>query len=641
MNFADETVLRIGEWRVDPATDEISRGTETHKLEPRTMRVLLYLAAHPRQVVDVHRLLDEVWPGVVVTPGSVYQAIAQLRRLLGDNAEQPSYIDTHSRKGYRLVASVSPWVEPDRDGQPPAGVDAAAPHPGSLRDATGAPSRRRVLIAALLSAVVVAAALGWVFTAGKRTAPLSPPAVSMFSPPPHSIAVLPFVNMSGDASQDYFSDGITEELLNSLSRVNELQVAARTSSFYFKGKDVDLPAIAHKLNVASVLEGSVRRSGARIRITAQLNNAVTGFHLWSQTYDRDIGDVLQLQTEIATAVAAALKVTLLSDVGAKIELGGTRNPAALDAYVRASNAYWTLPEGQGDDLAVIDEFTEAIRLDPEYALAYADRSLALSSSVQGAKGRVVLDYLNESQADARKAIALAPDLAEGHLALASLSQMSLDFAGATTEYERASALAPGNARVLRDYGAFAVSMGKTEVGLAAARRGVVLDPLNPQSHYWLGISLTLARRYDAAIASFANAKALSSNDPFLTPVVDGLIGLSYYMAGTFADARGACGRGDEYLSLICQAVTYDKLGQRADAQTILAKLQSLRGDNGALAYAMICGQRGDKGKALEWLDKATRLHDPWLQYLKVLALFDPLREEPRFQAIERELKFPE
>jgi DNA-binding winged helix-turn-helix (wHTH) protein len=149
MNFADETVLRIGAWRVDPATDEISRGTETHKLEPRTMRLLLYLAAHHRQVVDVHRLLDEVWPGVVVTPGSVYQAIAQLRRLLGDNAEQPSYIDTHSRKGYRLVASVSPWVEPDRGGQPPAGVDATAPHPGSLRGAAGVPSRRRVLIAAL------------------------------------------------------------------------------------------------------------------------------------------------------------------------------------------------------------------------------------------------------------------------------------------------------------------------------------------------------------------------------------------------------------------------------------------------------------------------------------------------------------
>ena len=140
----------------------------------------------------------------------------------------------------------------------------------------------------------------------------APSTAAAFNPPPHSIAVLPFVNMSRDKEQDYFSDGLTEEILNSLARINELQVSARTSSFYFKGKDADLPTIAHKLNVGSVLEGSVRRSGHTIRITAQLNNAVTGFHLWSQTYDRDLGDVLKLQTEIATAVANALKVTLLA-----------------------------------------------------------------------------------------------------------------------------------------------------------------------------------------------------------------------------------------------------------------------------------------------------------------------------------------
>ena len=160
-------------------------------------------------------------------------------------------------------------------------------------------------------------------------------AAAAFTPPPHSIAVLPFVNMSGDKEQEYFSDGLTEELLNSLAEINELQVAARTSAFSFKGKDTDIGTIARKLNVGAVLEGSVRRSGHTIRITAQLINAVTGFHLWSKTYDRDLGDVLKLQTEIATAVAG-LKVTLLGDVAAKIELGGTRNPAAFDAYLRAS-----------------------------------------------------------------------------------------------------------------------------------------------------------------------------------------------------------------------------------------------------------------------------------------------------------------
>jgi serine/threonine-protein kinase len=386
----------------------------------------------------------------------------------------------------------------------------------------------------------------------------------------------------------------------------------------------------------------VRRSGNRIRITAQLNNAVTGFHLWSQTYDRDLSDVLQLQTDVADAVATALKVTLLSDVAAKIELGGTRNPAAFDAYVRASNGYWRQnPQDEPRALAVIAGFTDAIRMDPDYALAYADRSLAFSDfAVHFARGPARPDYFSKAQADARKAIALAPDLAEGHLALAVLLQQSLEFAGAFREYDRATELAPGDARILRDYGAFAVSMGKTEVGLAAAHRGVVLDPLNPATHYWLGVSQVIARRYDEAIASFTDAKALSSNDPYIALSIDAWIGLSYYLTGNFADARKACGKADQYFSLICMAMTYGKLGQRA-AGTILAKLLALRGENGALVYAIIYAQWGENVKALECLDTAMRLHDPWLQYLKVFALFDPLRNEPRFQAIERELNFPD
>jgi TolB-like protein len=164
--------------------------------------------------------------------------------------------------------------------------------------------------------------------------------VAAFAPPPHSVAVLPFVNLSGDKEQEYFSDGLAEELLDSLSRINELQVAARTSSFSFKGEYADLPTIAHKLNVATVLEGSVRRSGHTVRITAQLNNAVTGFHIWSQIYDRDLGDILKLQAEIANAVANALRVTLLGDSTAKITVGGSGDPSAFDAFLRAtSRAY--------------------------------------------------------------------------------------------------------------------------------------------------------------------------------------------------------------------------------------------------------------------------------------------------------------
>ena len=189
--------------------------------------------------------------------------------------------------------------------------------------------------------------------------------------------MLPFANLSGDQQQEYFSDGLTEELLNSLTRIDELHVAARTSSFSFKGKNLEIGQIARKLNVAAVLEGSVRRSAHTLRVTAQLIDAVSGYHLWSQTYDRDLGDTLKLQTEIANAVAAAMKITLLGNIAAQIELGGTRNPAAFDAYLRATKAQSMVHSG-ADEQAPIEGYTQAISLDHNYALAYAGRAMARS-----------------------------------------------------------------------------------------------------------------------------------------------------------------------------------------------------------------------------------------------------------------------
>jgi TolB-like protein len=214
--------------------------------------------------------------------------------------------------------------------------------------------------------------------AGDRAPPV-PTAVSTdaaaaaFSPPPRSIAVMPFVNMSGDPAQEYFSDGLSEELLNSLVRVNDLQVAARTSSFSFKGQKEDIREIARKLNVASILEGSVRKDGVRVRITTQLINTVTGFQLWSRTYDRDLKDILRLQSEIATAVTAALQATLLGTEASSIEVGGTRNPQAFDAFLRAEGEMGNLSP-QAALEARIAGLTEAIRLDPQYATAYARRA---------------------------------------------------------------------------------------------------------------------------------------------------------------------------------------------------------------------------------------------------------------------------
>jgi TolB-like protein/Flp pilus assembly protein TadD len=514
---------------------------------------------------------------------------------------------------------------------PPGATSGAVPAIGG-RVAPGR-SRRLLPVAAVLT-------LGAVGYLGIERPWISKPATPVvFAPPPHSVAVLPFVNMSGDKDQEYFSDGLTEELINSLAAINELQVAARTSAFSFKGKDTDLGLIARKLNVGAILEGSVRRSGPTIRITAQLINAVTGFHLWSRTYDRDIGDVLKLQTEIATAVADALRVTLLGDVSQKIELGGTLNAAAFDAYLRALKASESRQDDAKDIPIVIAAYTEAIRLDPKFALAFAKRSYALSGyAAVVATGAAIRESFDKAESDARRAIALAPELPQAHLALGSIFENgTLDFSQAREQYERALALAPGSAEVLRFSGSFAASMGNFDAGIAAARRAVVLDPLARNSHLVLGGALYAARHY--AEAATAYAEAISLNPDYTEPFADR--GLAFYGLGDLKSARTSCEtKRDDLYSPQCLAVVYDKLGRHADAEGELAKIKARLGDAGAYQYATIYAQWGQRTKALEWLDTAMRLRDPALESLKTDPLLDPLRKESRFQAIERELKFP-
>jgi serine/threonine-protein kinase len=469
-----------------------------------------------------------------------------------------------------------------------------------------------------------------------NTAPSPASPATAFNPPAHSIAVLPFVNLSGDKEQEYFSDGLTEELLNSLAAIDGMQVAARTSSFSFREHPA-IVTVAHKLNVASVLEGSVRRSEHTVRISAQLINAVTGFHLWSKTYDRDLGDVLKLQTEIATAVAEALKVTLLSDVAAKIELGGTRIPAAFDAYLRGRKAYERTAAKDAQD--AIAAYADAIRQDPNYALAFAARSLAYTYYANAfTTGAATRESFDKASADAHQALALAPELAEGHLALARyLNFGSLDFAQASEAYDRARILAPGNALVLRLSGWFAVHMGHSEPGLTAIRRAVALDPLNATTHAVLGEGLYGAHQYREAVAAATDALSLDAD--YLWAYTNR--GIAYYGLGDLEHARSSCeATPDPLVSQPCLAVTYEKLGWHAEAEDALAKLKAEGGDTAAYAYAEIYAQWGNKLKALEWLDTAMRLRDSGLAELKTDPLMDPLRQEPHFQAVEKALNFP-
>jgi transcriptional activator of cad operon len=304
------TMLRIGAWRLDPTSCEISRDGETTQLEVRTMRLLLCLARHGGEVVSIDDLITQVWSGVSVTPDSVYQAVASLRRLLGDDPKQPTYIATVPRLGYRMVAAVSPWTDEAipqtdssraSDGETPTSTTTDTRPPGLLRKATFTWAAG----AALFLTLVVALLLYAKVTNNNQSA-----SQAIVTQPQKSIAVLPFLDLTEEMNQEPFADGMTEELINKLSKIPGLQVPAPTSSFYFKGKQIPIADIAKMLGVAYVLDGSVRKSGARLRVAARLIRADNGFVVWSETYDRPLDDILMLQDDIAGEVTKALRTSI-------------------------------------------------------------------------------------------------------------------------------------------------------------------------------------------------------------------------------------------------------------------------------------------------------------------------------------------
>ena len=294
MDTPPPPILRIGDWSVDPATGQMTRGKESIRVEARTLRLLLCLAQKAGEVVSIDDLLERVWSGVIVTPDSVYQAITGLRRLLGDDPKNPTYIATVPRLGYRMIAPVGPWTDQPR---PPT-----ADEPNSSRGrGTGA-----VLAAgaALCLAVLVVFLLHGRGVQGQRSA-------ASAGAPQRSVAVLPFLDLTTqDMNEEYFADGMTEELIDKLSQIPGLRVPAPTSSFYFKGKHLPVADIAKSLAVAYVLDGSVRQSDATLRIAVRLVRADDGYVVWSQTYDRPLNDKLQVQDDIAGEVAKALRATI-------------------------------------------------------------------------------------------------------------------------------------------------------------------------------------------------------------------------------------------------------------------------------------------------------------------------------------------
>lgn len=315
MEHPTTTTLRIGDWYVDPASCQISRDGETARLDVRSMRLLLCLAGHPGEVVSIDELLNQVWPGVIVSPDSVYQAIASLRRLLGDDPKQPAYIATVPRLGYRLVATVSPWTDPPAapsgtpetsNSGPPTLASNEAPVPDKRPKTRFTWARFALAIGAALCLALI---VGFLFR-GKIVNNNQPVSPAVSPQPEKSIAVLPFLDLTEQMNEEPFADGMTEELIDKFSKIPGLRVAPPTSSFFFKGKKVPVADIARTLGVAYVLDGSVRKSAGRLRVAARLIRADNGYVVWSETYDRPFDDILMVQDDIAGEVTKALRASI-------------------------------------------------------------------------------------------------------------------------------------------------------------------------------------------------------------------------------------------------------------------------------------------------------------------------------------------
>jgi len=512
-----------------------------------------------------------------------------------------------------------------------AGSAAPATRPGPSHRG---PSRRSMIVGGSVAAVAAAGGGAWLLSDRLGFGPKSDGA------PGNSIAVLPFTNLSGDPAQAYFSDGVAEELRAALARDTDLRVAARTSSNAVRDSEDDAAAIAARLGVAFLLDGSVRRSGEVVRVAAELIEAATGFTSWSQSFDRRLSDIFAIQRDIAKTVAKALSARFGSAQTAAdggTQAGGTANAPAYDAYLHGKGLF----ELGGDEKAyraALAQFDAAVTADPNYADAHAARARTLAAIAnQFASGDALRPLYDASIAAAGRAVALAPRLADAHSALGyALFNGRMDIRGAREPYARSRALGGGDADVLIRYALYAARTGGTAAGADAIGRAIALDRLNPRAYRAQGNVLYAARRYADSIPPLRRALALN---PTMAAVHAG-IGDALLMLGKTAEARAEYAAEPlAFVRLSGLAIAERKLGRSAAADAAMARLIADHGDSALYQQAQVRAQWGESEQALSALEKARTAGDAGLIYLRNDPLLDPVRTAPRFRELLRAVGF--
>jgi len=450
-----------------------------------------------------------------------------------------------------------------------------------------------------------------------------------------SVAVLPFVDMSPEKDQEYFTDGLTENLLNALAQLGDLKVAGRTSSFAFKNRNEDLRSIGEQLGVAHLLEGSVQKSGERIRITAQLISVGDGYHLWSETYDRTLEDIFAVQDEIAGEVARAMQVALLgegklSDPSATSQNAG----AAYNDYLKG--LYESHQDSMKSNERAISYYRRALEQDPNLALAWAGLAMSLDYMTGFGDGDFTAGF-EEARASALRALEINPNLPEGHLALAGIQQsLDWDWQAAEVSLNRALALRPGDTEIRRQLAQLKNMRGKREEAFSEYQLVAKQDPLDLRAQLTLASAYSRRGQYDEAMEILDD---VIEKDPS-RPSLHLLRGLAYLREGYYQLALDEFSKESfEFFKLTGQAIAYHHLQQKDEAVAALQSLISTMGESSSYQIAEVYAQWGDADNAMSWIERGYIIRDPGLQFINTDDLFDPIREDPRFQAFLRKMNF--
>jgi len=593
------------------------RDGEPVRLTPKALDLLLVLIEERGRTVEKDELLEKVWAGTVVEENNLNQNITALRKSLGDSRQDSQFIVTVPGIGYRFVADVRRV-----DGEVLPQKHKAAPQKDEKTSGARVFRYALLIIAPLVLAALVYA---WYTREKPRPAVLS-------------IMVLPLANLSSDPEQEYFADGITDALIGDLAKISGLHVISRTSSMHYKGTKKSLPEIARELKVDAVVEGTVQRSGDRVVIRAQLIHAATDVHLWVQDYEREMRDVLDLQSEIAQAIARQIRIRMTPDEEARLASPHPVRPKAFDLYLQGRYLYWNKRTEENLDKA-IEHFQNAIKEDSSFAQAYtglADCYNALGTVM--VSGLPPIESRRLAEAAATKALELDPALADAHTALAYVNNYNWNWAAAEQGYKRALELNPNYANAHNFYANYLMSRGRIDESIAASNRARELDPFSLAISSQRGFLLENARRYDEAIEQLRAVIAMDPNHYHAHWV----LGHTYVAKGQFEEAIVAAQKAVDLSqrapgALGMLGLAYGLGGHEAEAKKVLnelLKLSEARYVTPAALVNVYIGL-GDKEQAFVWLEKAYQERSNYLAFLKVFPIVDPLRSDPRFDELTR------